>query len=232
VSGEKQALSRAMFLILNEALKTAPARTKTDVRTYLDAIKGEVCLEVKLTGEGFQKENQQATAVLYENSTDLMNAQKIVEIHHGRIDIDQGDEADIRICVSLPAILEKKVKGKPRLLVVENSVLMRSILKEALEQEGFIVKVAENGASALDRMGNYLPDIIISDVVMPVMDGFEFFEAVREQAQWQDIPFIFVTGQSDQKIELNLRALRGATYLLKPIIIDELLVAVRSRLPA
>jgi CheY-like chemotaxis protein len=64
------------------------------------------------------------------------------------------------------------------------------------------------------------------------MDGFAFFDAVRERPQWQDIPFIFVTGQSGQRAELNTRALRGASYLIKPIIIEELLVAVQSRLPS
>ena len=144
-----------------------------------------------------------------------MSAQKIVETHNGRIDMDQGDEADLRICVYLPAILEKEVKGTPKLLVVENSVLMRSILKEALEHEGFKIKVAENGAVALDVMTNFQPDLIISDVVMPIMDGFDFFDAVRGQAQWQEIPFIFVTGQSEQKVELNTRALQGATLFDK-----------------
>jgi CheY-like chemotaxis protein len=118
------------------------------------------------------------------------------------------------------------------LLVVENSHLMRSILKEALENEGFTVLVAENGAAALEIMAEYQPGLIISDVAMPTMDGFAFFEAVRQRPQWQDIPFIFVTGQSEQKTELNTRALRGASYLIKPIILEELLVAVYSRLPA
>jgi CheY-like chemotaxis protein len=62
------------------------------------------------------------------------------------------------------------------------------------------------------------------------MDGFTFFNTVRENPVWQEIPFIFVTGQSDRKDQLNTQVLRGATYLIKPIVIEELLVAVHSRL--
>jgi two-component system chemotaxis response regulator CheY len=153
-----------------------------------------------------------------------------VENHAGRIEVDGGEEFGIRIRISFPAILEKQVKGNPKLLIVENSHLMRSILQEALEQEGFIVGTAEQGADALEKMSEFRPDLIISDIMMPVMDGFTFFEAVREKPEWQEIPFIFVTGQSDQKEHLDAQVLRGATYLIKPIIMEELLVAVRSRL--
>lgn len=231
VSGEMRALSRALSSLFNQISATVPDGMRHDVRTYLDALKGEVCIEIKLTEEESPMEMTEAEAQMLEESLDLTASRKILETHNGRIAIDQGDSADMRICVFLPAILEKQVKGTPNLLVVENSILMRSILKEALEHEGFKVKVAENGANALEKMTRYRPDLIISDVAMPVMDGFDFFEAVRAQAQWQDIPFIFVTGQSEQTLELNTRALRGATYLIKPIVIDELLVAVRSRLP-
>jgi CheY-like chemotaxis protein len=232
VRGESGSLTQAVFSIFRDAVESAPSGTMTNARTYLQAVKGEVCLEIKLTGEAFQAESETKSRAIIENSFDLMMARKIVERHNGRIDIDQGVDADIQICVSFPAILEKHKKGNFNLLVVENSHLMRSILKEALENEGFTVLVAENGAAALEIMAEYQPGLIISDVAMPTMDGFAFFEAVRQRPQWQDIPFIFVTGQSEQKTELNTRALRGASYLIKPIILEELLVAVYSRLPA
>lgn len=231
VSGEIRALSRALFSLFDQVSKTVPDSLRHDVRTYLDALRGEVCLEIKLTGKAAPEDNPESNPLIDEESLDLTATKKIVEAHNGHIDVDQGDSADMRICIFLPAILGKEVKGTPNLLVVENSVLMRSILKEALEHEGFKVRTAENGAKALEQMSRFLPDLIISDVAMPVMDGFDFFEAVRAKPRWQEIPFIFVTGQSEQKLELNSRALRGATYLIKPIVIDELLVAVRSRLP-
>jgi CheY-like chemotaxis protein len=154
----------------------------------------------------------------------------LVESQRGRIYVDGGEDFGIRIRVSFPAIVEKQVEGSPNLLVVENSLLMRSILQEALEQEGFTVRTAEHGAAALEMMAEYKPALIISDIMMPMMDGFTFFNTVRENPVWQEIPFIFVTGQSDRKDQLNTQVLRGATYLIKPIVIEELLVAVHSRL--
>ncbi len=222
VLGEQRSLSQVVFSLLSETEKNTSSRIRANIRTYLHAVKSEVCLEIKLKGEIYQQEN----------NFDLMLAQKIVERHNGRIDIDHDSGSDMRICASFPAILEGQIKDDANLLIVENSHLMRTILQEGLEYEGFTVVVAENGAEALKKMTDFQPDLIISDVVMPIMDGFTFFNAVREQPQWQQIPFIFVTGQSEQIEELNALALGGATYLIKPIIIEELLVAVRSRLPS
>jgi CheY-like chemotaxis protein len=232
VLGDKALLTQAVFAIFKNTVATAPQKSTSSTRTYLTAVKGEVCLEIKLSGEAFKTGTENELRALIKKSFDLTRPERIVEKHFGRIDIDQGEDADIRICVSFPAVLDKQVKGSYKLLVVENSQLMRAILKEALEHEGFKVVAAEDGAIALEIMADYQPDLIISDVLMPTMDGFAFFDAVRERPQWQDIPFIFVTGQSGQRAELNTRALRGASYLIKPIIIEELLVAVQSRLPS
>lgn len=230
VFGEPGLLAQAILFILENVIAAVPNSTRTDIRPYLDAVKEQVCLEIKLSGDGLQTEQQiEETAV---SETTLTASREIVEAQNGQIVIDGGEEFGIRICVSFPAILEKEIKGNPKLLIVENSHLMRLILQEALEQEGFSVRAAENGVDALEKLEEFRPDLIISDIVMPLMDGFAFFEAVRGKPEWQEIPFIFVTGQSDQKEHLNSQVLRGATYLIKPIIIDELLVAVRSRLPS
>jgi len=228
VPGEPQFLAQAFLSILEKVVETVPPRTKADVRPYLDAVKAEVCVEIKLSGDGLQTE-QQIKAITISETT-LSTANKIIESQNGRVQVDGGEDFGIRIRVTFPAILEKQVKGSPKLLIVENSPLMRSILQEALEQEGFTVRTAEHGAAALNTMADFRPDLIISDIIMPVMDGFTFFEAVRENPDWQEIPFIFVTGQSDQKERLNPQSFRGATYLIKPVIMEELLVAIHSRL--
>lgn len=227
-SGEPIAFSQAVQSLLKTVLEAVPPDTRVDIRSYLDAVKGEVCLETKLSGQGLQTEQQiEETAV---TDITLKEAAEKVEMQNGRLDIDNGEEFGIRVCFAFPAILKTRIAGTPKLLVVENSLLMRSILQEALEQEGFKVKTAENGKEGLDTIARYQPDLIISDIIMPIMDGFAFFEAVRANPDWQEIPFIFVTGQSDQREYLNNQVLRGATYLIKPIIIEELLVAIRSRL--
>jgi DNA-binding response OmpR family regulator len=228
VLGRPDQLAQALTVILVNILEAAPAGTRTDTRLYLDAVREEACLEIRLSGEGLQTEEQiEETAV---TEATLQRPMGLVESQRGRIYVDGGEEFGIRIRVSFPAIVEKQVEGSPNLLVVENSLLMRSILQEALEQEGFTVRTAEHGAAALEMMAEYKPALIISDIMMPIMDGFTFFNTVRENPVWQEIPFIFVTGQSDRKDQLNTQVLRGATYLIKPIVIEELLVAVHSRL--
>ncbi len=228
VFGKPDLLAQALLSTLENVIEAAPDSTRATIRPYLDAVKEEVCLEIRLSGEDLQTEQQIEETAISEST--LTISREIVELQDGRIHVDGGEGFGIRIRVTFPAILEKVVEGTPNLLVVENSLLMRSILKEALEQEGFTVRTAEHGAAALDEMADFLPALIISDIMMPTMDGFAFFEAVREKPEWQDIPFIFVTGQSDQKEHLNTQVLRGATYLIKPIVVEELLVAVHSRL--
>jgi two-component system chemotaxis response regulator CheY len=228
VFGKPDLLAQALLSTLEKVIEAAPNGTKETIRPYLDAVKEEVCLEIKLSGENLQTEQQIEETTITEST--FTTPREIVELQDGRIHVDSGEGFGIRIRITFPAILEKEVEGSPNLLVVENSPLMRAILKEALEQEGFTIRTAEHGAAALDEMADFLPALIISDIMMPTMDGFAFFEAVREKPEWQDIPFIFVTGQSDQKEHLNTQVLRGATYLIKPIIVEELLVAVHSRL--
>jgi putative two-component system response regulator len=83
---------------------------------------------------------------------------------------------------------------------------------------------------ALERMADLTPHLIVSDITMPEMDGYDFFQAVRERLAWLSIPFIFLTARGSKKDVLNGKVLGAEDYLVKPIHRDELLTAVRARL--
>lgn len=74
------------------------------------------------------------------------------------------------------------------------------------------------------------PDLILSDVSMPVMGGFEFFEAVRRNDDWVSIPFLFLTARSEREDVLRGKNLGAEDYLVKPVNRMELLTVIRSRL--
>jgi two-component system chemotaxis sensor kinase CheA len=96
-----------------------------------------------------------------------------------------------------------------RILVVDDSVTTRSVEKSILEASGYLVEVAVDGAEALARIRNRIPDLVISDVSMPVMDGFELLENVRNTKETAQLPFILVTSlesPADQERGLSLGA--------------------------
>ncbi|HVO71505.1 MAG TPA: response regulator [Aggregatilineaceae bacterium] len=117
------------------------------------------------------------------------------------------------------------------LFVDDNPALLRSV-ERLLRMEGFQVLVAADGDEAFHRLetASPMPDLIISDISMPRMDGFALFEAVRQRQEWLDIPFLFLTAR-DQIGDLQRGYALGADdYLVKPLEQERLLMIVRSKL--
>lgn len=83
------------------------------------------------------------------------------------------------------------------LLIVEDSATQAEMLKYVLEEKGFEVLIASNGKKALEVLNDRIPDLIISDVVMPQMNGYELCKALKTNNKWQNIPIILLTTLSD-----------------------------------
>ena len=115
------------------------------------------------------------------------------------------------------------------ILVVEDDDTMRELLRLHLTTAGYAVRVAANGIEAGHAVLGVTPDLIITDVRMPHMTGFELVEALREDPAMRDIPVIFLTieGESYDR-GTSLGALE---YLTKPIQVEVLLQKVAKHLP-
>lgn len=117
----------------------------------------------------------------------------------------------------------------PRILVVEDDESMRELLRLHLSSAGYAVEVAEDAIAAGYSVLRAAPDLIVCDVAMPHMDGFELVAALRADAGVSnDLPVIFLTAQSDG--DDRAREL-GGEFLEKPIRLEELLAAVSRHLP-
>ncbi len=116
------------------------------------------------------------------------------------------------------------------ILLVEDSEVLRKGLKSLLEQENYAVVTGGNGVEALEQLQAVTPDLILADILMPEMDGYALFEAIRSRPEWISIPFIFLTARRERKHILAGKRLGAEDYLLKPIAPDDLLTAIRSRL--
>jgi len=85
--------------------------------------------------------------------------------------------------------------GARRVLVVDDDDIMRRGVLQALEKEGWTVSEADHGRAGLEHLAEALPDVIVLDLMMPEMDGFEFLDELRKRAEWRHIPVVVVTAK-------------------------------------
>ncbi|MEE9229412.1 MAG: response regulator [Acidobacteriota bacterium] len=108
-------------------------------------------------------------------------------------------------------------------LAVDDSPLILEMVKDYLGGGRFMVITARNGKEGLDILNQIKPEMIISDIVMPEMDGWAFCEAIRKNPDTTDIPFLFLTGEKDVPTRIRGLKIGADDYLTKPFSREELL---------
>jgi putative two-component system response regulator len=117
-----------------------------------------------------------------------------------------------------------------KILLVEDDTLLLEVMRSILEAEGFEVFPASNGKQALDVFVGIKPELVISDIMMPEMDGYELLESIRATPIGVTIPFLFLSARTERGDVTRARMLGVDDYLFKPFDAPELTAAVRSRL--
>ncbi len=117
-----------------------------------------------------------------------------------------------------------------RILVVDDNPVNLGVLVDNLEVHGYEVLVALGGHEALDRVRFAKPDLVLLDVMMPDMDGFETCRRMKALADSRDIPVIFMTALTDVDSKVKAFASGGVDYVSKPFQIEELMARVRTHL--
>jgi PAS domain S-box-containing protein len=116
-----------------------------------------------------------------------------------------------------------------RILIAEDDENSRVFLERALMSQGYDVESAANGVQALEKAGQSPPDLIISDIMMPGMDGFELCRSVKQVERLRSIPFVFYTAtfveHQDKKLAMSLGAAR---FLIKPMEPQEFFKSIRD----
>ena len=115
-----------------------------------------------------------------------------------------------------------------KILVVDDDKILRTVLQHTLEQEGYKVTIVNSGTEAIRSFENDTPDIIISDVSMPEMDGFEFCRLLRSHPSGQLVPFIFLSARDDLEDRIQGHSIGADDYLTKPFEIKELLAKIEA----
>ena len=121
---------------------------------------------------------------------------------------------------------------KPVILVVEDDLHLMEGIRDILEINDYNVLTATNGVAGLEvlQAQDRPPDLIVSDIMMPRMDGYEFFHEVRRRERWIAIPFIFLTAKGERDDIKRGKSMGAEDYVVKPFDADELLVAVSAKL--
>ena len=105
---------------------------------------------------------------------------------------------------------------RPRVLVIEDDAALRKVLELRLTIEGFEVAVASDGQAGLDTIASFLPDAVISDLMMPRLDGYGFCRAARSRPGLEHLPILLLSAhQRDEQVDEILR-LGSIEYMTKP----------------
>jgi chemosensory pili system protein ChpA (sensor histidine kinase/response regulator) len=116
----------------------------------------------------------------------------------------------------------------PLVLVVDDSITVRRVTQRLLKREGYRVALANDGLQALERLQEEVPAVVLSDIEMPRMDGFDLARNIRADAKLRGLPIIMITSRIAEKHREHARELGVDHYLGKPYSEDELLGLVRA----
>lgn len=249
VFGDPAALSDAIDRLLDNALKFTQAKRDgpRQITLSADVYNDWVRVSVKDSGVGFPAHVQKQLFDLFfqynrerleqqGSGSGLAIAKGLIDLHHGKIEVQSDASSGSVFTIFLPLYDERTSqtitydearRRQATILVVEDDKHLLEGLRELMEmaQGPYELRVltASNGQEGLKLLERYQPDLIISDVMMPIMGGYEFLKRVRSSAAWLQIPFIFLTAKGEREDVHRGRRSGAEEYITKPYDIDDLM---------
>jgi DNA-binding response OmpR family regulator len=120
------------------------------------------------------------------------------------------------------------INSKTKIVIVEDDLPLGSSILELLVLSGFEVKWLKDGVEALDYFKNNIPDVIISDLMMPNIGGTELFLKIRKDNRFKSIPFIIITANIDDSIKFKQLEHGVNDFIIKPFKVQELIFKIRN----
>jgi two-component system OmpR family response regulator len=121
------------------------------------------------------------------------------------------------------------MEQKQTILIMDDDLALQTVLEIALREAGYEVILANDGQEGIEKLKTLRPDLVISDIMMPQMDGVETFQQIKEQLQDNGIPIFIMTALNRKPWFADLEA-DGAVIIQKPFEIDQLLRLVHDML--
>jgi chemosensory pili system protein ChpA (sensor histidine kinase/response regulator) len=115
-----------------------------------------------------------------------------------------------------PVVAPKEETRHPLVMVVDDSITMRKVTSRVLENHSIEVVTAQDGLDAIERLQERVPDMMLLDIEMPRMDGYELAQHVRSDARLRHVPIVMITSRAGQKHRKKAREAGANAYLTKP----------------
>ena len=132
---------------------------------------------------------------------------------------------------TIEKVLNKSTfKQERTVLVVDDSKTIRFLVEKGLSEAGFHVLTATNGKEGIDLVKIRTPDLILSDINMPEMNGIEFCKQLKTNAEWGAVPFVVMSSHSERSMVHGMIEQGATTYIVKPFNLDQLIVTIENLL--
>ncbi|MGF1479158.1 MAG: ATP-binding protein [Cyanophyceae cyanobacterium] len=253
VNGDPMRLQQVIWNLLSNAVKFTPDGGQVDIS--LSTVGSQVRIQVSDTGKGiapeflphvfdyFRQADSSSTRDSGGLGLGLAIVRHLVELHGGRVSANSpGLGQGATFTVMLPIAAAKPPQNQQtasekttnfrgrRILVVDDEPDACELLVFALGQEGAIVKGVTSGAEALETLKPFQPELLISDVAMVGMDGYELIKKVRALASAKELPALSLTAFASETDEKRSLAAGFDRHLSKPVEIDKLIDVVAQLL--
>lgn len=175
---------------------------------------------------GYQSLGEAALALIQEGETSISEFERVI----GPFEV-VGQSSSTAVFVPRQTNEQTGQLSKPRILLVEDDEDTRTVLKMLLERDLFEVIEAADGQAALQLVYNSPPDIILSDVMMPRVNGFELLQRLKADSRTSKIPVLMLTANESEEVELRLIASGAKDFVGKTSRHDVLIARIRRLLP-
>ena len=249
------ALQKIVMNLLGNAFKYAPNNETINIQASVNS--GRLLLEVNNSGSRIEaKKIKQIFSRFYQENSDkdglgigLALVKELVDRMNGKITVDSNDQwTSFKIDLPIATVAEQSdpsakafagaeakekslseadEKNDYTLLVVDDNADIREMM-QLVFSGNFQVLTAKNGEEGLQMAREQVPDVIISDLMMPVMDGFEFCSQIRNQELTSHIPVIMLTAKAGDENALKGLSEGADDYLIKPVNMDLLKVKIQN----
>ncbi len=241
VSADRDRALQILTNLLSNAVKFSDSGQRIELTALLS--NGSICFSVRDYGRGIAPEDHQLIfEKFYQLDSSLTRnvggtglglaiCKALVEEHGGNIWIEStlGNGATLSFTLPLAGnsshvVASRNDPSQPVILVVDDSATTREMIRDMLEDEGYLVAEGDGGAAALQLARLLQPKLMTLDVMMPDLDGFDVIQVLRNDPLTRDLPVLFISATVEHERGL---ALGGNGFLTKPFTTTELLAQVR-----
>ncbi|POY41429.1 hypothetical protein C3L50_02615 [Flavobacterium alvei] len=120
--------------------------------------------------------------------------------------------------------------NKKKILLVDDEIILRNTLTDMLTLNNYSILTAANGEEALAILEDWIPDIIISDIMMPVMDGYTFYEKIKDFVVLNQIPFVFFSAKNDKEANDKFIQKGVELFISKPFKLEDLMLLIDMKI--